>query len=71
MGAERPTASYRVFLGKLNEQLQKAIGEAENQEWHHFEEGTMPWEHYRNLVNWESEVQQRMDWYDDIKASRT
>ena len=60
--------NYRRFLLELQEELQSAIGEAENSEWHHQEQWTTQWQHYNRLCTWQSEVTERMVSYAAAKT---
>ena len=57
---------YRIFLLELLDQLQEAIREAENQQWHHETfANTLEFQHYLRLVTWTDEVNSRIRFYND------
>ena len=61
--------TYRLFLMELQSELQEAIADAENLEWHHQEHGTAEWRHYVRLATWEKEITERMVRYAATKAA--
>ena len=65
-----PLTSYRRFLTGLIAELQTAIGELENMEYHHAVPGSPQYAHYSRVANWLSTVEERMVWYDGHKAPR-
>ncbi len=60
--------SYRRFLLAFSDELQMAIAEAENLEWHHEPAQSAEWQHYNRLVTWETEITERMVFYAAAKA---
>ena len=61
--------NYRRFLIDLYEQLQEALREAEDVQWHHLPTGTPEWAHYNRIYTWLDEVGARLEHYVKVKAS--
>ena len=55
---------YRKFLVLLRNEMQQSVQELENLEWHHCEEGSVEWRHYKRCVELESHASQRIEFYD-------
>ena len=59
---------YRRFLMVLQSDLQTAISEAENMQWHHLPAEAPEYGHYLRLLTWEREVNERGIHYDAVKV---
>ena len=62
--------SYRRFLMDLHEELVRAILEAEDQEWHHWGELTVEFQHYVRLNTWAKELSERRQHLDNADIQR-
>ena len=59
---------YRRWLGDTLGELQDAVLEAENAEWHHSQGGSPEEQLYHRLMTWVAEVDSRIKHYDYTKT---
>ena len=59
---------YQIFLLELIDSLTDAIGDAENEEWHHLPGSDARAAHLHRLVEWVTMLEARRDYYDNAKA---
>ena len=62
--------NYRRFLEKLHGELQEALAEVENLEFHHMEPGTTGATHYTRLATWLESIEERIVWYESTTGKR-
>jgi len=72
MGVQRGRGfrPYGVFLQALLEELQSAIAEVENFEFHHAAVDSPEYQHYLRLATWLDEVERRVDRVGDTKVRK-
>ena len=70
MGAKRPTESYRVFLEMTRESLREVVGMLENSEFHHADAGSDRIGAYQRVAAVLENLDERVNWYDHVKAPR-
>ena len=56
--------TYETWIRKTEEDLQEAISDAENANWHHMANGTVEARAYGRLLTWISEIVVRRERYD-------
>ena len=72
MGVQRGRGlrPYGVFLRQLLDELQSALAELENLEFHHEAEGSAEFQHYLRVATWTDEVTERVRHYDSAKVRK-
>ena len=56
---------YERWLKKTYEEVQEAIRQAENEEWHHLPAESVENVIYTALAHWVEILSERVKWYDD------
>ena len=54
---------YRLFVGRLYDDLQEILRVMENEEWHHSSSDTERWKCYNRALTWLDEVDRRIKRY--------
>ena len=61
---------YASFIVDLHDGLVEALRECEELAFHHEEERSVPFKHYKRVVEMLSHVEERRKWWDDVQASQ-
>jgi len=59
--------AYREFLVDTYDDMQGAIADMENLQFHHAPHETEEWKCYNRMCQWVDEFYERIEWYDDVK----
>ena len=62
---------YEDFLKEAHSELVAMVGELEDLEFHHAQDGSPQWIHYSRVVTVLGHLQERIGWWNDHTKSKT